>query len=55
MAVAASERGGLLIRVDPADSAAPTSLPHVEPMEMRGRSMAGWITVAPEALKSNAS
>jgi TfoX/Sxy family transcriptional regulator of competence genes len=52
MAVAASGRGGLLVRVDPADSAALTSLPHVEPMEMRGRSMAGWITVAPEALKS---
>ncbi|HEY4779452.1 MAG TPA: TfoX/Sxy family protein [Solirubrobacterales bacterium] len=52
MAVAASGRGGLLVRVDPADSEGLTSLPHVELMEMRGRAMAGWITVGSEALES---
>lgn len=52
MAMSASGRGGLLVRVDPADSELLTSLPHVELMEMRGRTMAGWITVAPEVLKS---
>jgi TfoX/Sxy family transcriptional regulator of competence genes len=52
MAVAASGRGGLLVRVDPADSEALTSLPHVALMEMRGRTMVGWIMVGPQALKS---
>jgi TfoX/Sxy family transcriptional regulator of competence genes len=52
MAVAASGRGGLLVRVDPADNEALTSLPHVELMQMRGRTMAGWIAVGPEALRS---
>ena len=49
MAVAASGQGGLLVRVDPAESdelVAPTT---AAPMEMRGRSMAGWLRVeAPE-------
>ena len=52
MAVAASGRGGLLVRVDPADSEALTSLPHARLMEMRGRAMAGWVTVGSEALES---
>lgn len=52
MAVAASGRGGLLVRVDPADSEALTSLPHVAPMEMRDRAMTGWVTVGPETLRS---
>lgn len=52
MAVAASGRGGLLVRVDPADGEALTSLPHVELMQMRGRTMTGWIAVGTEALKS---
>ena len=52
MAVAASGRGGLLVRVDPTDSEALTSLPHVELMQMRGRTMTGWIAVEPEALRS---
>jgi len=52
MAVAASRRGGLLVRVDPAETDALISLPNVALMEMRGRTMAGWITVAPPGLKS---
>lgn len=52
MAVAASGQGGLLVRVDPADSAALMSLPDVALMEMRGRAMTGWIAVGPAALKS---
>src|SRR5664279_2735140 len=52
MAVAASGRGGLLVRVNPADSEALTSLPYVDLMEMRGRTMAGWITIETEALGS---
>ncbi len=55
MAVAASGRGGLLVRIDPADNEALTALPHVALMEMRGRAMTGWVTVGPEALRSKRS
>ena len=52
MAVAASGRGGLLVRVDPDESAAALARPHASLMEMRGRSMAGWIRVAPEGVRT---
>lgn len=52
MAVSASHTGGLLVRIDPADTDAVLARPHVAMMEMRGRTMDGWITVAPEGLKS---
>jgi TfoX/Sxy family transcriptional regulator of competence genes len=49
MAVAASGQGGLLVRVDPgtADGLLGKG---VEPMVMRGREMAGWLRVPPEAV-----
>ena len=50
MSVAASGQGGLLVRVDPEEADALLEEPHVSPMEMRGRSMAGWLRVAPEGL-----
>ena len=43
MAVAASGQGGALVRVDPAESDALVAATPAEPMEMRGRSMAGWL------------
>jgi TfoX/Sxy family transcriptional regulator of competence genes len=52
LTVAASRRGGLLVRTDPADEAAILALPGVEPMAMRGRKMPGWVLVAAEALGS---
>jgi len=52
MCVSASGRGGLLLRIAPADSKAALTKPHVTLMKMGGRSMAGWIRVAPDALKS---
>ena len=52
MCVSASRSGGLLVRVDPADTDAYLADPHVALMEMRGRTMDGWIIVAPEALES---
>ena len=52
MAVSASRNGGLLVRIDPADSEAALARPHVALMEMGGRTMAGWITVLPEGLKT---
>jgi TfoX/Sxy family transcriptional regulator of competence genes len=45
MAVAASGQGGLLVRVDPAESDALVAGSNAEPMEMRGRSMRGWLRV----------
>ena len=52
MAVAASGQGGVLVRVDPNESASVLARPHAAPMEMRGRSMAGWIRVAPEGVRT---
>src|SRR5258705_9052384 len=45
MAVAASGQGGLLVRVDPAEGAQLVESTSAEPMEMRGRQMAGWLRV----------
>ncbi|HYX77271.1 MAG TPA: TfoX/Sxy family protein [Gaiellaceae bacterium] len=45
MAVAASGQGGLLVRVDPKDSAQLLETTGAEEMVMRGRSMAGWLRV----------
>ena len=45
MAVAASGQGGLLVRVDPDESEAIVASTRAEPMEMRGRQMAGWLRV----------
>ncbi len=47
MAVAASGQGGLLVRVDPAESAELVAASGAEEMVMRGRSMAGWLRVDP--------
>ncbi len=47
MAVAASGQGGLLVRVDPAESDALIASSSARPMEMRGREMAGWLRVDP--------
>jgi TfoX/Sxy family transcriptional regulator of competence genes len=43
MAVAASGQGGLLVRVDPAESDALVETSAARPMEMRGRAMRGWL------------
>ena len=45
MAIAASGQGGILVRVDPAQSDDLVATTSAEPMEMRGRSMAGWLRV----------
>jgi TfoX/Sxy family transcriptional regulator of competence genes len=52
MAVAASGQGGLLARVDPEDGDALLAKPHVEPMEMRGRAMTGWLLVDDEGIRT---
>jgi TfoX-like protein len=43
MAVSASGRGGLMVRVDPAESAALVSTTPARVVEMRGRAMPGWL------------
>src|SRR6516162_10028902 len=45
MAVAASGQGGLLVRVDPAESEALVGTSNATPMVMGGREMAGWLRV----------
>jgi TfoX/Sxy family transcriptional regulator of competence genes len=45
MAVAASGQGGILVRVDPEESYELVTSTPAEPMEMRGRQMAGWLRV----------
>ena len=45
MAVAASGQGGLLVRVDPEESDKLVEQTGAQPMEMRGREMAGWLRV----------
>jgi TfoX/Sxy family transcriptional regulator of competence genes len=52
MAVAASGQGGALVRVDPAQSDALVASTNARLMEMRGRSMQGWLRVAPEDLRT---
>ena len=47
MAVAASGQGGILVRVDPNESARLVETTAAEEMVMRGRSMAGWLRVEP--------
>jgi len=45
MAIAASGQGGLLVRADPAQSDRLVATTSARPMEMRGRSMQGWLRV----------
>ena len=52
MAVAASGQGGVLVRVDPAESNALVATTSALPMEMRGRQMQGWLRVGPEGLRT---
>ena len=54
LTVAASRRGGLLVRTDPARAAEVLALPGVEPMESRGRPMPGWVFVSADALTGEA-
>ncbi len=50
MAVSASSKGGLLLRVDPAQTSSLVSEPLVRRFEMRGREMDGWLRVDPEVI-----
>ena len=45
MAVAASRAGGIMVRVDPAETDAMLAKPFCRPMEMRGKPLDGWVRV----------
>jgi TfoX/Sxy family transcriptional regulator of competence genes len=53
MAVAASGQGGLLVRVEPARSDELVASTNARLMEMRGRSMAGWLRVDSEDVRAD--
>jgi TfoX/Sxy family transcriptional regulator of competence genes len=52
MSVSASGQGGLLVRLDPSETDAALKRDHVERMVMGGRSMDGWLRVAPEGVRT---
>jgi hypothetical protein len=53
MAVAASGKGGLLLRCDPAETDALIAAPGTGRFEMRGREMDGWLRVDAPAIDSD--
>ncbi len=54
MAVAASGQGGVLVRVDPAQSDALVATTNARLMEMRGREMRGWLRVDADGVRTDA-
>jgi TfoX N-terminal domain len=53
MAIAASGQGGILVRVGPEESDELVATTAAEPMEMRGRQMAGWLRVDTQDVTAN--
>lgn len=52
MSVGVSGQGGLMVRVDPAETDALVEKPHARPFEMRGRAMQGWLRVDAEGVRT---
>jgi TfoX/Sxy family transcriptional regulator of competence genes len=52
MSVSVSGQGGLLLRVDPAETDALLQRKHARPFEMRGRAMQGWLRVDVAGLRT---
>lgn len=52
LAVTASGQGGVLVRVDPADSERLAATTGAQPMEMRGRPLRGWLRVDAEQVRT---
>jgi len=53
MAIAASSQGGALVRAGPRESAALVAASAASVMEMRGRSMPGWLHVSSDDLRTD--
>lgn len=51
MAVSASGRGGLMVRIDPGQAESLVDQQHVRRVVMRGREMDGWLRVDVELLE----
>jgi hypothetical protein len=54
MAVSASGQGGLLLRVDPADTDTLVTDANAHRFEMRGRQLDGWLRIDPAGVTSKA-
>jgi TfoX/Sxy family transcriptional regulator of competence genes len=52
MSVSASGQGGLLLRIDPAETDVLLRRPYASPFQMRGRVMQGWLRVDPEGVRT---
>ena len=52
MSVAASGKGGLMVRVPPAKTERLLERDHVEPMVMAGRETRGWLRVSADGVKT---
>ena len=52
LAVAASGQGGILVRVDPAESESLIAKTKAYPMEMQGRATRGWLRVDAEHVRT---
>lgn len=50
LSVSVSGRGGIMVRVDPAEGEALLARPHASAMVMRGREMPGWLRIATEGV-----
>lgn len=50
LALSVSGRGGLLVRVDPEQSASLCTAPHVDRAVMGGRELDGWLRIDAQAL-----
>jgi hypothetical protein len=53
MAIAASGQGGVLVRVDPTKADDLLATTAARPMEMRGRTMRGWLRVDQAGVRTN--
>jgi TfoX/Sxy family transcriptional regulator of competence genes len=53
LAVAASGKGGLMVRVEPEETDALLADPGVGVVEMRGRPVDGWVRVEADAVRSD--
>ena len=52
MSVSASGQGGLLLRIEPAQTEKLAGRAHAQRFVMRGREMNGWLRVDPEGIKT---
>jgi TfoX/Sxy family transcriptional regulator of competence genes len=52
MALAASSKGGLMVRVPPEETEALLARAHVTPMVMGGRQTNGWLRVSDDGVRS---